>query len=250
MRWWRRAWRGPGGTGRRLPLRPISSRASWSAAPSGCRSPSVTCWTTRPSSARRAPRWRSGWPAGELTVRDHGPGIAPADLPHVFDRFYRAASARGVPGSGLGLAIVRQVAESHGGTVRAEVRARRGHPDPAPPAGRRPPGSGARGQTAGSPTQQGRRRYRRGAGAGILQSQTDRARLIGLRRRGTDAVLAQDPRHLAGDPGAAGCGGVQAVMRARERPSRRQRIDDDHVAVRGPAGRHDRMVGPVGGGRA
>ncbi len=59
--------------------------------------------------------------AGELTVRDHGPGIAPADLPHVFDRFYRAATARGVPGSGLGLSIVRQVVESHGGTVRAEA---------------------------------------------------------------------------------------------------------------------------------
>jgi two-component system, OmpR family, sensor histidine kinase MprB len=58
--------------------------------------------------------------AGELTVRDHGPGIPPGDLPHVFDRFYRAASARAVPGSGLGLAIVRQVAEGHGGTVQAE----------------------------------------------------------------------------------------------------------------------------------
>jgi two-component system sensor histidine kinase MprB len=58
---------------------------------------------------------------GELTVRDHGPGIAPADLPHVFDRFYRAPSARGVPGSGLGLSIVRQVAERHGGAVRAEA---------------------------------------------------------------------------------------------------------------------------------
>ncbi len=57
---------------------------------------------------------------GEFTVRDHGPGIAPTDLPGVFDRFYRAASARGVPGSGLGLSIVRQVAESHDGTVRAE----------------------------------------------------------------------------------------------------------------------------------
>jgi len=57
---------------------------------------------------------------GELTVRDRGPGIAPADLPGVFDRFYRAASARAVPGSGLGLSIVRQVAESHGGSVRAE----------------------------------------------------------------------------------------------------------------------------------
>ena len=57
---------------------------------------------------------------GELTVRDHGPGIDPDDLPFVFDRFYRAPSARGMPGSGLGLAIVRQVAEAHGGTVTAE----------------------------------------------------------------------------------------------------------------------------------
>jgi two-component system sensor histidine kinase MprB len=57
---------------------------------------------------------------GELTVRDHGPGIAEEDLPYVFDRFYRAPSARGMPGSGLGLAIVRQVAESHDGIVLAE----------------------------------------------------------------------------------------------------------------------------------
>ena len=57
---------------------------------------------------------------GELTVRDHGPGIDEADLPFVFDRFYRAPSARGMPGSGLGLAIVRQVAEAHGGTVVAD----------------------------------------------------------------------------------------------------------------------------------
>jgi len=58
---------------------------------------------------------------GELSVRDRGPGIAPADLPHVFERFYRAPSARGLPGSGLGLAIVRQVAELHGGAVVAEA---------------------------------------------------------------------------------------------------------------------------------
>jgi two-component system sensor histidine kinase MprB len=57
---------------------------------------------------------------GEVTVRDHGPGIAEEDLPYVFDRFYRAASARGMPGSGLGLAIVKQVAEAHGGQVFAE----------------------------------------------------------------------------------------------------------------------------------
>jgi two-component system sensor histidine kinase MprB len=58
---------------------------------------------------------------GELTVRDHGPGIAAADLPHVFDRFYRGAEARGRPGSGLGLAIVAQVAAGAGGSVRAEA---------------------------------------------------------------------------------------------------------------------------------
>jgi two-component system sensor histidine kinase MprB len=57
---------------------------------------------------------------GELTVRDHGPGISEADRPHVFERFYRATSARSMPGSGLGLAIVLQVAEMHGGTIVAE----------------------------------------------------------------------------------------------------------------------------------
>jgi two-component system sensor histidine kinase MprB len=57
---------------------------------------------------------------GQLVVRDHGPGIPEEDLPYVFDRFYRARAARGMPGSGLGLAIVRQVAESHGGEVVAE----------------------------------------------------------------------------------------------------------------------------------
>jgi two-component system sensor histidine kinase MprB len=57
---------------------------------------------------------------GVLTVRDHGPGFEQADLPHVFERFYRADRARKLPGSGLGLAIVRQAAEAHGGYVEAE----------------------------------------------------------------------------------------------------------------------------------
>jgi two-component system, OmpR family, sensor histidine kinase MprB len=56
----------------------------------------------------------------ELMVRDHGAGIAPEDLPHVFDRFYRGADARGRPGSGLGLAIVRQVCDQLGGSISAE----------------------------------------------------------------------------------------------------------------------------------
>jgi two-component system sensor histidine kinase MprB len=57
----------------------------------------------------------------QLTVRDHGPGICAEDLPHIFDRFYRGAEARGRPGSGLGLAIVRQVVEQHGGSIAAEA---------------------------------------------------------------------------------------------------------------------------------
>ncbi|MGH2863789.1 MAG: sensor histidine kinase [Solirubrobacteraceae bacterium] len=60
---------------------------------------------------------------GVLTVRDHGPGIVAEDLPHIFDRFYRGAEARGRPGSGLGLAIVRQVAVQQGGSVTAEPAA-------------------------------------------------------------------------------------------------------------------------------
>jgi two-component system, OmpR family, sensor histidine kinase MprB len=56
---------------------------------------------------------------GVVEVRDHGPGFDPRDLPHVFERFYRAAEARGMAGSGLGLAIVRQAAEAHGGEASA-----------------------------------------------------------------------------------------------------------------------------------
>jgi two-component system, OmpR family, sensor histidine kinase MprB len=54
---------------------------------------------------------------GVVEVRDQGPGIAIEDRPHVFDRFYRSARARGMPGAGLGLAIVKQIADAHGGDV-------------------------------------------------------------------------------------------------------------------------------------
>lgn len=57
---------------------------------------------------------------GEFTIVDEGPGIEMADVPFVFDRFYRSAQARSMPGSGLGLAIVRQVVETHGGQVAAQ----------------------------------------------------------------------------------------------------------------------------------
>lgn len=61
---------------------------------------------------------------GLLAVRDRGPGFEPADLPHVFQRFYRSDAARSTPGSGLGLAIVAEIAQRHGGTVTAM-----NHPD-------------------------------------------------------------------------------------------------------------------------
>ncbi len=56
---------------------------------------------------------------GALAVRDHGPGFNERDLPHVFDRFYRADDARRMPGSGLGLAIVKQAAQAFGGQATA-----------------------------------------------------------------------------------------------------------------------------------
>ena len=60
---------------------------------------------------------------GRIEVLDRGPGIEAADLPRLFDRFYRADAARSLPGSGLGLAIVRDTAEQHGGSVFAANRA-------------------------------------------------------------------------------------------------------------------------------
>jgi two-component system sensor histidine kinase MprB len=56
---------------------------------------------------------------GTVTVRDHGPGLVPADVPHLFDRFFRSVQMRSKPGSGLGLAIVKSIVEGHGGTVFA-----------------------------------------------------------------------------------------------------------------------------------
>ncbi|MET9899565.1 HAMP domain-containing sensor histidine kinase [Streptomyces sp. NPDC006446] len=54
---------------------------------------------------------------GELTVRDHGPGIPTDELPHVFDRFWRSPDARALPGSGLGLSIVARTVQQSGGEV-------------------------------------------------------------------------------------------------------------------------------------
>jgi two-component system, OmpR family, sensor histidine kinase MprB len=57
-----------------------------------------------------------------VQIADSGPGIAEADRPYIFERFYRSPDARTLPGSGLGLAIVAQVVARHGGSVRAGQR--------------------------------------------------------------------------------------------------------------------------------
>jgi signal transduction histidine kinase len=62
----------------------------------------------------------------ELTVSDDGPGIAPADLPRVFDPYYRGSSSRREAGSGLGLFITRSIAVNHGWTVSIESEPGRG----------------------------------------------------------------------------------------------------------------------------
>jgi signal transduction histidine kinase len=65
-----------------------------------------------------------------LTVRDTGIGIASVDLPHIFERFWRADPARSRtgdrPGVGLGLAITKWIAEAHGGTIEVQSRPGRG----------------------------------------------------------------------------------------------------------------------------
>ena len=57
-----------------------------------------------------------------ITVSDQGPGIPEKDIPHIYERFYRAEAVRSKEiGSGLGLAIVEQVARLHGGTIKLET---------------------------------------------------------------------------------------------------------------------------------
>ncbi len=67
-------------------------------------------------------------PSWSVAVADAGPGLAPEDLPHLFDRFYRAdrSRTRTTGGAGLGLSICKWVAEAHGGSIRAENGSRGG----------------------------------------------------------------------------------------------------------------------------
>ncbi|MBF0688557.1 MAG: HAMP domain-containing histidine kinase [Cellulomonas sp.] len=85
-------------------------------------------------------RLRAEGTSAVLEVDDAGPGIDAADVPRVFDRFYRADNARALPGSGLGLSIVQRVVDAHGGRATVARSARGGAllrlelPAAAPPA--------------------------------------------------------------------------------------------------------------------
>lgn len=65
-------------------------------------------------------------PGAFLEVADTGPGIAPEDLPHVFERFWRGRDAAGVPGSGIGLTVARELARAHGGDIAVTSERGRG----------------------------------------------------------------------------------------------------------------------------
>src|SRR6185312_10561344 len=66
---------------------------------------------------------RADGPVAVLAVRDQGLGIPAADLPHVFERFHRAAAVRGhIAGTGIGLASVAQIVHQHGGSVAVASR--------------------------------------------------------------------------------------------------------------------------------
>jgi two-component system phosphate regulon sensor histidine kinase PhoR len=73
-----------------------------------------------PDGGRIAVGWRTLNGEVEVTVADNGPGISPADLPHIFERFYKADRARAATagGTGLGLAITKHIVEAHGGRIR------------------------------------------------------------------------------------------------------------------------------------
>ena len=87
--------------------------------PSDSPARSTTCSTTPPTTPPRDGLVEVVVDRDGVRVRDHGTGIDEADLPYVFDRFYRGANSRDRQGSGLGLAIVRQVAAQHGGSIDA-----------------------------------------------------------------------------------------------------------------------------------
>ena len=142
-----------------------------------CCGRSTTCSTTPPSSIRRRRRSRSIVRPGTITVRDHGAGVAPTDQPRVFDRFYRAPSARARAGIGTGL----------GDRPRRRPPARRHHQrQPTTRTAGRSSRSRCRRRTQVSPARPPHRRSRRPMG---------RRRCLTRRLPEPDRSLTRRPKH-------------------------------------------------------
>jgi signal transduction histidine kinase len=66
------------------------------------------------------------WQWAIISVCDTGPGIAPSDLPHIFERHYRAGSTRSRLGAGIGLSLARLFAQAHQGEITVESEVEKG----------------------------------------------------------------------------------------------------------------------------
>jgi signal transduction histidine kinase len=81
---------------------------------------------TPPGGTVRVAVYDGGGPEAVLEVEDTGIGIAAADLPHVFERFFRCDPSRPQTGAGLGLSLAQTITRAHGGSIVAESRLGRG----------------------------------------------------------------------------------------------------------------------------
>jgi two-component system sensor histidine kinase MprB len=106
-----------GNTCHKRPSTPSCTPAWYTSIPPRSTMPSATWSTTRSNGVPPDTAVRVAVANGRLSVTDHGPGIKEEDLSHIFERFYRAPTARAMPGAGLGLAIVGSVAHANNATI-------------------------------------------------------------------------------------------------------------------------------------
>jgi signal transduction histidine kinase len=142
-----------------------------------------------------------------VEVRDHGPGLDEAALPHVFDRFYKASATRArSEGSGLGLAIARENARLHGGDLTVAnapdggavftLRLPRQAPDPDERTERPATGSDSPDERTGRPPQP-------------ADGPDERSRLSPRRATGPDERTGRPPRPVDGPDGRIDVGGSE-----------------------------------------
>ena len=187
-------------------------------------------WSATRSSSRRAAARSASRSAAEpdggasITVADTGIGIDPAELPRIFDRFFRgsrASEARG-SGSGLGLAIVRSIVEMHGGTVAVESRLGAGatfRVDAAGATRGHRPTPDARRVAETSPSPRAEPEPGTGTLGSDMTDEPTRARRTATTRRRPTRPTTRDGRLLARRRSAGRSGPVRRGSIRRRRPS-------------------------------